>query len=220
AGSVILVAMILIWAALYFPTTDPAGVSYEHRLLVVDQKKAEAEARVVELDPGDAAGHEDAKERVAAAERERNAVNGEWKRNSYLGRAGRALEPAFAPLGWDWRLGTAALASFPAREVVVGMLGMIYDVGEDTGEDGSSLQEAMRKEWAASGATARYPVPVALSLMVFVALCLQCVSTLAVIRRETRSWWWPVFTFTYMTALAYLGALVTFQVGRLIADMG
>jgi ferrous iron transport protein B len=203
AGTVILAVMILIWATLYFPQTDANGVSYETRITEAEQKK-------------EAAG--DDEEASAAAERERNAVNGEWKRNSYLGRLGRALEPAFEPLGWDWRIGTAALASFPAREVVVGMLGMVYDVGEDTGEDGSALQEAMRKEWAASGAAGRYPVPVALSLMVFVALCLQCVSTLAVIRRETRSWWWPAFTFGYMTALAYVGALLTFQVGRLIAD--
>ncbi len=204
AGTVILAAMILIWASLYFPHTDAAGVPYEDRVAVAEAKK-------------DAAG--DDEEAAAAAERERNAVNGEWKRNSYLGRVGRALEPAFAPLGWDWRIGTAALASFPAREVVVGMLGMIYDVGEDTGEDGSALQESMRKEWAASGAAATYPVPVALSLMVFVALCLQCVSTLAVIRRETGNWWWPAFTFAYMTTLAYAGALVTFQVGRLVVDV-
>ncbi|MFO0799050.1 MAG: ferrous iron transport protein B [Gemmataceae bacterium] len=203
AGTVILAAMVLIWASLYFPHTDAAGVSYEERVAAAEAKK-------------DAAGADE--EAAAAAERDRNAINGEWKRNSYLGRVGRALEPVFTPLGWDWRIGTAALASFPAREVVVGMLGMVYDVGEDTGEDGSALAEVMRKEWAASGAAASYPVPVALSLMVFVALCLQCVSTLAVMRRETGNWWWPAFTFAYMTGLAYLGALVTFQVGRLVVD--
>jgi ferrous iron transport protein B len=203
AGTVILAAMILIWAALYFPNTDATGVSFEERVAAAEAKKEDA-------------GEDE--EAAAAAGRERNAINGEWKRNSYLGRVGHALEPAFTPLGWDWRIGTAALASFPAREVVVGMLGMVYDVGEDTGEDGSALQQAMRREWAASGAAASYPVPVALSLMVFVALCLQCVSTLAVIRRETRSWWWPAFTFGYMTALAYAGAFVTFQVGRLVVD--
>ncbi|WP_145241522.1 ferrous iron transport protein B [Urbifossiella limnaea] len=203
AGTVILAAMVLIWASLYFPHTDAAGVSYEDRVAGAEAKK-------------DAAGEDE--EAVAAAEKERNAINGEWKRNSYLGRVGRAMEPAFAPLGWDWRIGTAAMASFPAREVVVGMLGMVYDVGEYTGEDGSALAEVMRKEWAASGAAASYPVPVALSLMVFVALCLQCVSTLAVMRRETGNWWWPAFTFAYMTGLAYVGALVTFQVGRLVVD--
>ncbi len=217
AGTVIFAAMVLIWALLYFPTVDPAGVPYEDRLQQVEQKKADAEARVAELPAEQEDARKEAEEAVAAADAERNAVNGEWKRNSYLGRVGHALEPVVAPLGWDWRIGTAALASFPAREVIVGMLGMLYDVGEDTGEDGTALQEAMRKGWA-TGPGGNYPVPVALSIMVFVALCMQCVSTLAVMRRETGSWRWPAFTFVYMTGLAYVGALVTFQVGRLVAD--
>jgi ferrous iron transport protein B len=152
-----------------------------------------------------------------------NDVQEEWKRNSLLGRAGRALEPAFAPLGWDWRLTVAALASFPAREVVVGTLGIIYKVGEaDAGEiresdadevAGSDLGRALAEaKWDDSGRPV-FTVPTALSVMVFFALCCQCASTLAVIRRETRSWRWPLFTFTYMTVLAYLGALVTYQVG-------
>jgi ferrous iron transport protein B len=199
AGTIILAAMILIWATLYFPHTDASGTPYDDRIAVIEQKK-------------EAAG--DDEEAAAAAAAEINAIKGEWMRNSYLGRAGHALEPAFTPLGWDWRIGMAAIASFPAREVIVGMLGMVYDVGED--ED--SLQGALKSEWASDPIRSRYGVAVALSIMVFIALCLQCVSTLAVIRRETRSWAWPVFTFAYMTALAYLGALLTFQIGRLITD--
>lgn len=218
AGTVIFVAMVLIWAALYFPSSDPTGVSYEQRIEAVEQKKSDAEAKLADLPEDAAEPREEAEKAVAAADQERNAVNGEWKRNSYLGRVGVAMEPVFAPLGWDWRVGMAAIASFPAREVVVGMLGMVYDTGEESDEEGSALQEAMRKEWATSGAGGKYSVPVALSLMVFVALCLQCVSTLAVTRRETRSWAWPVFMFAYMTTLAYVGALVTFQVGKLIVD--
>ncbi len=199
AGTIILAAMILIWATLYFPHTDASGTPYDDRIAVIEQKK-------------EAAG--DDEEATAAAAAEINAIKGEWMRNSYLGRAGHALEPAFTPLGWDWRIGMAAIASFPAREVIVGMLGMVYDVGED--ED--SLQGALKSEWASDPIRSRYGVAVALSIMVFIALCLQCVSTLAVIRRETRSWAWPVFTFAYMTALAYLGALLTFQLGRFITD--
>lgn len=199
AGTIILAAMILIWATLYFPHIDTNGTPYEDRVAAAEQKK-------------EAAG--DSEEAVAAADAEINAIKGEWMRHSYLGRAGHALEPAFTPLGWDWRIGMAAIASFPAREVIVGMLGMVYDVGED--ED--SLQGALKSEWASDPIRSRYGVAVALSIMVFIALCLQCVSTLAVIRRETRSWAWPVFTFAYMTALAYFGALLTFQIGRLITD--
>jgi ferrous iron transport protein B len=84
-------------------------------------------------------------------------------------------------------------------------------------EDGGQLGSAIQTDWAAHPTRGVYGVPVALSVMVFFALCCQCVSTLAVIRRETRSWWWPVFTFTYMTALAYVAALLTFQLGKLIA---
>jgi len=185
AGKIILATMILVWAALYFPNTDGNDVKYEERIA------------------------------VAQEDSEKNAISAEWKQHSFLGRTGRFLEPAFEPLGWDWRIGTAALASFPAREVIVGMLGMLYEVGEP-GEDGSALQDALRKEWAGDPVRGRYGVPVALSIMVFFALCMQCASTLVVMQRETRSWAWPAFTFAYMTTLAYLGALVTFQVGKMI----
>jgi ferrous iron transport protein B len=110
----------------------------------------------------------------------------------------------------------AAVASFPAREVVVGVLGQIYNLGErDADELNEPLGEAMRKAtWDDEpGGRPVFTVPVALSLMVFFALCCQCVSTLVVIRRETGSWAWPAFTFAYMTALAYVAALVTYQIG-------
>jgi ferrous iron transport protein B len=125
---------------------------------------------------------------------------------------GRAVEPVVKPLGWDWKIGMAALASFSAREVVIGTLGVIYNQGKveadevrDADDPGStSLAQALRKEKV-------FTVPVALSLMVFFALCCQCASTLAVIKRETNSWRWPLFTFGYMTFLAYVGALVVYQ---------
>ena len=117
----------------------------------------------------------------------------------------------------------AALASFPAREVIVGTLGIIYNQGDDTDEivedeesGATPLGKSIQEEWANDPPLGKYHVPVALSLMVFFALCCQCASTLAVIRRETQSWAWPAFTFAYMTVLAYVGALVTYQVGRLV----
>jgi ferrous iron transport protein B len=154
-----------------------------------------------------------------------NELQAEWKRQSVLGRVGRAIEPAVRPLGWDWRVGVAALASFPAREVVVSTLGILYQTGKvDTeelkGAEGDEIAETglgkRLREAKFDGTDRRvFTVPAALSLMVFFALCAQCASTLAVIRRETRSWWWPAFTFAYMTALAYVGALVVYQVGSL-----
>ena len=141
---------------------------------------------------------------------------GEALRQSFLGRAGRLIEPVVRPLGWDWRLGCAAVASFPAREVVLGTLGVIYNLGDvDPGEEEGATALVRRLKAATWDGTDRkvFTVPVALSLMVFFALCAQCASTLVVIGKETGSWAWPVVTFTYMTALAWLGAFVTYQLG-------
>jgi ferrous iron transport protein B len=141
---------------------------------------------------------------------------GETLRQSFLGRAGRAIEPVVRPLGWDWRLGCAAVASFPAREVVLGTLGVIYNLGDvDPGEEEGATALVRRLKAATWDGTDRkvFTVPVALSLMVFFALCAQCASTLVVIGKETGSWVWPVVTFTYMTVLAWLAAFVTYQAG-------
>lgn len=224
AGTIILAAMVIVWALLYFPHTDANGESYPARIEQAEdaakqlqEKKAAPDADPAELDR--------LEEQAAQADK----LNGEWKRNSALGRAGRWMEPAFRPLGWDWKIGVAAMASFPAREVIVGTFGLLYDVGEvDTGaigddtadadakEKAAGLAKAVQDDWAKDPVRGKYGVPVALSIMVFFALCCQCAATLAVIKRETASWLWPAFTFTYMTALAYVGALLTFQVGKLI----
>ncbi len=133
---------------------------------------------------------------------------------------GRAIEPVVNPLGWDWKIGMAALASFPAREVIVGTLGMIYNLGQGEPEEiKDQLAEKMRgEEWEGQPGRKVFTVPVALSIMVFFALCCQCASTLAVIKRETESWGWPALTFVYMTVLAYVGALVTYQAGTWLAS--
>ena len=209
AGTLILASMVVIWALLYFPSTDAQGRSYEDRLVLAEEladfeQQAEANPHDMMLIRAIA----DLRERVGEPS-DANAIQSEWKSRSLLGRAGKLIEPAVEPLGWDWRIGLSALASFPAREVMVGTLGIVFSQGEGKSDDedfrariGTTLHEA-------------FTLPVALSVMVFFALCCQCASTLAVIKRETNSWLWPAFTFTYMTALAYLGALVTYQVGRL-----
>ena len=139
------------------------------------------------------------------------------QRNSYLGRMGRVIEPAVRPLGWDWRIGCAVIASFPAREVVVATLGVVYNPdakGEvEAADGGSQLQAALRRAtWEGTNRPV-FTIPVALSILVFFALSAQCAATLAVIRRETNSWRWPAFTFAYMTALAYAGAWTTYHLG-------
>ncbi len=146
-----------------------------------------------------------------------NATHQEQQRNSYLGRAGQVIEPVVKPLGWDWRIGCAVIASLPARELVVATMGVMYHLEDKPGPDDRRWSEKLRQATWDGTDRPVYNLPVALSIMVFFALCAQCAATLAVIRRETNSWRWPAFTFSYMTALAYAAAFVTYQVGTWIA---
>lgn len=135
---------------------------------------------------------------------------------SLAGRMGHAIEPAIAPLGFDWKIGIGLVSSFAAREVFVGTMAVIYNVekkGDDEG--GTDLRDAIASETRADGRPVFTPL-VCVSLMVFYVLAMQCMSTLAVVRRETNSWRWPLFQFAYMSALAYLGSLVVYQGGRLL----
>jgi ferrous iron transport protein B len=127
---------------------------------------------------------------------------------SWLGRAGKSVEPLFEPLGWDWRVSSAVIAGFPAREVVVAVLGTVYAVGDDADE--ASLTERLRAAAWPDGRPV-FTLPMVLGLLVFYACCLQCAATLAVIRRETNTWRWPVFAWVYMTTIGYVGALLIYQ---------
>jgi ferrous iron transport protein B len=199
AGTVIFAVTIVVWALAYYPRSEDrvaAEIASQRARLTAD---------------GEALAEFDTPENLARLEASLH------QRYSILGRAGQWIEPVVRPLGWDWRIGCAAIASFPAREVVLGVLGVIYQLGPEVDlgadEDQNRLRQQLREaRWDDTGEPV-YNLPVALSIMVFFALCAQCDATLAVIRRETNSWRWPVFTFAYMTALAYVGALVTYQVG-------
>lgn len=199
AGTVIFAFAIVVWALGTFPRDDAV-------LARADAARAEAQA-------GLAGTALDA--RLAAIDAHESS---ELLERSALGRMGRAIEPAVRPLGWDWRIGMAAIASFPAREIVVSTLGVIFDLGAKRGgaDEEAGLARAIRSAKRPDG-TKLFTLPVALSLMVFFALCAQCMATLATIRRETNSWRWPIFTFAYMTALAWIGALVTYQVASALA---
>lgn len=133
--------------------------------------------------------------------------------NSYLGTASKSVAPLFAPLGWDWKVTAAVIASFPAREVVIAVLGTIYAIDAD---DEASLIDRIKQSRRPDGSLV-YTLPMALGLMVFYALCLQCVATIAVMRRETNTWRWPIFAWVYMTALGYGGALLCYQVGTTLS---
>ena len=131
--------------------------------------------------------------------------------DSYLGRMGKTVQPLFAPLGFDWKITIGILGAFPAREVIIATLGIIYNVGE-ADEESPDLKSRMSAERHPDGRPVFTPL-VAIVLMVFFALCSQCMSTLAVVRRELNSWKWAGFLFVYMTGLAYLSGLVIYQVG-------
>jgi ferrous iron transport protein B len=129
------------------------------------------------------------------------------------GRMGHAIEPLIKPLGYDWKIGIGLIGSFAAREVFVGTMGIVYNI-EKADEDIEPLRETMRAERHADGTPVFSPL-VCIGLMVFYVLAMQCISTVAIVRRETNSWRWPLFQIAYMTALAWFGALVVYQGGRL-----
>lgn len=144
-----------------------------------------------------------------------NRHAGELIRESYFGKMGRAIEPIFKPLGWDWKITVAVLSSFPAREVIIATLGTIYNLGVEVDQESSSLIDKMRQaKWESGPNIGKviFTPAVALSIMVFFALCCQCMPTLVTIKQETGSWRYPVFVFSYMSILAYVGALVIYQV--------
>jgi ferrous iron transport protein B len=200
AGTLILAISVLVWGLGYFPHNS---AKIEPALL---EQQGKLESQLEKFSPTELEKDEAAlklKSKLAAVE---NQIAGEYLSDSYLGRMGHFIEPAVRPLGWDWKIGCAAIASFPAREVVNATLGVIYNLGE--GAEEQQLEETIQAE-------KNLNIPVALSIMVFFALCAQCVSTLVIIRRETGTWLWPLFTFVYMTALAYVGAFATYQIGML-----
>jgi len=187
AGQVILVATVVLWGLLSFPQYEP------EELLPADVV-AEARASGADLEV---------------------LAQGEALRRSYAGMLGQAMEPAIAPLGYDWKIGIGLLGSFAAREVFVATMGLVYGIGDEVDEQSAPLHERMRAETHADGRPVYTPLTGA-SLMVFFAFAMQCLSTLAVLRRETHTWRWPAFATAYMMALAWLSAFVVYQGGRLL----
>jgi ferrous iron transport protein B len=200
AGTVILVATVVVWGLSYFPR--PAAVHAHYEML-----RAAAPA-------GDAGQPQrdrlDAQEAAACLEQ------------SWLASIGKAVQPVFAPAGFDWRLTVGILSAFPARELVVPTLGTLYSLGAveaDPDAPDTGLTRALREATDAQGRTTTNGLT-ALGLMAFIALCSQCAATLGAIRRETHSWFWPAFTFTYMTLLAWLAAVGIQQAGSALGYGG
>jgi ferrous iron transport protein B len=201
AGTVIFFATIVVWALAYFPRSEEVYERFERaRVAVVSGEGVEGE---------------DKEQQLAAIDAAESAAHLE---HSLLARMGRAVQPVFAPAGFDWRITVGVLAAFPARELVIPTLGTLYSLGEveaSADEPDLRLGEALRTARGPDGKPTMDGL-IALAVMVFFALCSQCAGTLAAIRRETHSWRWPVFTFVYMTVLAWLAAVLVYQGGRLL----
>jgi ferrous iron transport protein B len=190
AGTVILACAIALWALLYFPHHVPTG-SPDYDAMAEHAPSDGARAQILAD-----------KQAVQLA-------------NSYGGRIGHAIEPAIQPLGFDWKIGVGIIGAFAAREVFVSTLGIVYAVGNEADSHSEPLRLALRNAHDAAGARSYSPL-VGLSLMIFFALACQCMSTLAVVRRETASLRWPLFLFGYMTLAAWIVSFCVFQGGRLL----
>ena len=189
AGTVIFMVAVVVWALSYFPRSDTV-----EPFVVAEQQRAVATLSGDELD-------------AALAEIDNRAAAMQLEQ-SVLGRAGHWVEPLFRPLGWDWRVSAAVIAGFPAREVVVAVLGTVYAVGDEADE--ATLSGRLKAATWPDGSPV-FTLPMVIGLLIFYACCLQCAATIAVIRRETNSWRWPAFAWVYMTTIGYLGALVAYQ---------
>ena len=199
AGTVILTISILLWALMTFPRTS---------------HKPAPDAQVPAAEQATSANGEAAQGAAQSPEASADEASRQLQQ-SYAGRLGHVIEPVIAPLGFDWKMGIGLIASFAARETLVSTLSIIYNVGKDSDASSPSLIEAVRDAKRPDGTPAWTPL-VAVTMMVFFVLALQCMSTIAVVRRETNSWRWPLFMVAYMMVIAYVASFITYQGGRLL----
>ncbi|MCB1220055.1 MAG: ferrous iron transport protein B [Planctomycetales bacterium] len=192
AGTIILAINIILWFIAYFPHDNSLQAKYDSQRGAAQASLSgdELELRLEELD---------------------SLQSGEMLRGSIAGKLGQVIEPVIEPLGFDWKIGIGLLASFAAREVFVSTMAIVYNVGE-ADETSVSLMDAIRNEKHADGQRVYSPL-VALNIIIFFILACQCMGTVAVVKRETNSWKWPLVMVGYMTALAYVTCLVFYQLG-------
>ncbi len=202
AGKIIFGVSVVLWFLANYPAPDPDA-------LAGSTLEATTEARSVVPEGIDEAGLEAPVPPYAAPTEESLRV-----RNSFIGRFGRAIEPVMRPLGFDWKISAGIVTAFAAREVIVSALATLYSAGSSD-EDTVLLRDALKADRYPDGRLVYTPL-VAMSLMVFFVFALQCVSTLAIARRETNTWKWPIIMWLYMFALAYLSSLIVYQGGLLL----
>ena len=197
AGTIILTISLILWALAHYPKSGvPEAAVHLAKQAAQLEKSGDAKAG--------------AKLRATADRLTAQAA----LQNSYAGKVGHWLEPVIAPLGYDWQIGIGIVSSFAAREVIVSTLAIVYGVGDDeTDKDRTSLYDSLRRATRSNGSPI-FNTATCASLLVFYILAAQCLSTTAVVRRETNSWKWALFQIAYMTGLAYLAALLVYQTLR------
>jgi ferrous iron transport protein B len=201
AGTVILACTVAMWFLLSFPREPKLETDYAAlRAPLASELERSEGARAAELDA----------QLAQLGEREA----GERLRASYGGRLGHAIEPVIEPLGFDWKIGIGLIGAFAAREVFVSTMGVVYGLGEDEDDQSASLRQELREQTWPDGRKVYTPLA-CLSLMVFFAIACQCMSTLAVVRRESGGWGWPCFLFAYTALLAWVASFAVYQGGRL-----
>ena len=203
AGTVILAFSVLIWALLYFPRSpDVKETTSMDFFSEIAGSHSAAEIQSALENP-------DSDISTALAHR----IDSAYIEQSYLGRFGKAVQPVFDPAGFDWKITVGVLSSFPAREVIIATMGIIYNLGADVDEGSDDLRSVLQKEKWTSGPRMGQPVytlPVVIGIMVFFALCMQCGATVAIIAREL-NWRWAAFSFFGMTTLAWAIAVLIYQ---------
>jgi ferrous iron transport protein B len=192
AGTVILGFSILLWASLYYP-----------RMSETQQQTLQQEFITSHTTQSNSDQQEQAMQDFLAAKQ----VEQSWS-----GRLGKAMEPAIAPLGYDWKIGIGLIGAFAAREVFVSTMGVVYSIGEDADEASEGLHQAMEKDQRSNG-DALWNLPTVFSVLVFFVIAMQCISTVAVMRQETGGWKWPLIQLFSMNGLAYVMAFLVFQIG-------
>jgi len=212
AGKIIFGMSIVLWLAATFPMSDTPDEMIAQRAVIDTQIETRADSlQIAGLSESEA--FVEAEIALHGAIKTLDARESAYQiERSVIGRMGHAIEPIMRPLGFDWKISAGIISAFAAREVIISALATLYSVG-DTDEDSPLLREKLKADRYPDGSPVYTPL-VAVSLLVFFVLALQCMSTLAIARRETNSWKWPAVMWLYMTGLAWLFSFVIFQGGQ------
>jgi ferrous iron transport protein B len=219
AGTVILGISIILWFLATYPKSPEISAKFESdrvaaaKAVFPDTTAANLEETLATIEGSTNTADVALSATIADLNK---AESGELLRHSFAGRMGTAIEPLIKPLGFDWKIGIGIIGSFAAREVFVSTMSTVYNLGGDDSEEALLALEETLKAQARPDGSVLYTPLLAVSLMVFYVFALQCVSTIAIVRRETNSWKWPLFQFAYMAVLAWALAFVTYQGGKLL----